>query len=62
MKIFATLVASWIVISWGAVIADVMGRSDDHAFRVMACMKDKRKALDVSPEEAYLLCEKEAHR
>ena len=60
MKILTGLFAAWIVISWGAVVYDLMNNNDEHAFKIMSCMAGKRKGLDISPEEAYLLCEKGA--
>lgn len=59
MKIVTGMLAAWIVLSWGAVVYDLMARNDANAFSIMTCMSDKRKALDVPPQEAYLLCEKE---
>ena len=59
LKVATGFFAAWIVLSWGAVVYDLMNNNDAHAFKIMSCMAGKRKALDISPEEAYLVCEKE---
>lgn len=56
MILFGTVIA----FSWGAMGYDMMRHNDDHAFKIMHCMQSKRKALDISTEEAYILCEKES--
>ena len=42
------------------VYADAVALHDDHVMVVARCMSHKIKTLDISSQEAYLLCEKEA--
>ena len=41
------------------VYAAAVALHDDHVFMVARCMSRTVKALDISSQEAYLLCEKE---
>lgn len=41
------------------VYAAAVALHDDHVLVVARCMTRKAKALDISTQEAYVLCEKE---
>ena len=47
--------------AWFWMLGDIVQRSDDHREHIMVCMTRTRHTQHVSPEEAYLLCEKAAH-
>jgi hypothetical protein len=48
-----------ICAAWVAMAHDMVSRNDRHMERMQRCMVAKRNALDIAPQEAYLLCEKE---
>lgn len=41
------------------VYAAAVALHDDHILTVARCMSRTVKALDISPQEAYLICERE---
>lgn len=53
------IVMACIFGAWVAMAHDMVSRNDAHMERMQHCMIAKRHALDIAPQEAYLLCEKE---
>ena len=39
---------------------DAVALHDDHLMTVARCMGETSRALDISPQEAYIVCEREA--
>jgi hypothetical protein len=39
---------------------DAVALHDDHVFVIARCMGEKQRALDIGPQEAYIVCEREA--
>jgi hypothetical protein len=60
-RLMAFVVGAAMAGAWFWMLSDALARTDDHRERIMACMSTTRKAQHVSPEEAYLLCERAAH-
>ena len=45
---------------WGVkAYSDAVVRHDNHVFKVAACMNNMRRGLDMSAQEAYLICERQ---
>ena len=42
------------------VYATAIALHDDHLLTVARCMGEKQKTLDIGPQEAYIVCEREA--
>ena len=58
----AFIVGAAMAGAWFWMLSDALARTDSHREKIMACMTSTRRTQHVSPEEAYLLCEKAAHR
>ena len=52
-------VVTVIIAGWVGMAVDAMSRNDEHMMHVMACMKRTGHERHVSPQEAYIICEKE---
>lgn len=51
-------VATAIFASWVMMGVEIVSRNDEHLFRVMECMNSVGRERNISPQEAYIICEK----